>query len=118
MTPTPRTPPPGTAPPGTAPSSATPLLAPIASSAGRPPTWPLERVLFALAGSFTLLSVLLGVVVSRWFLLLAAVVGVNQWAFVALGRCPASIVLQRTCGLRSMRAGTTGDNGATPAPVR
>lgn len=113
MTPTPRT-----APPSTAPPSVTPLLASAEARVSRPPTWPLERALFALAGSFTLLSVLLGVVVSRWFLLLAAVVGINQWAFVALGRCPASIVLQRACGLRSMRAGTTGDQGATPAATR
>ncbi|MDA8279598.1 MAG: hypothetical protein M0Z63_04115 [Actinomycetota bacterium] len=112
------TPTPPTAPPGTVPPSATPLLAPVEARASRWTTWPLERALFALAGSFTLLSVLLGVVVSKWFLLLAGVVGVNQWAFVALGRCPASIVLQRACGLRSLRAVTTGDKAAVPAAAR
>jgi hypothetical protein len=57
--------------------------------------WPLERVLFALAGSMTLLSVLLAAVVSPWFLLLAAFVGVNQWLYVSAGACPASLVLER-----------------------
>ena len=57
--------------------------------------WPLERVLFALAGSLTLASVLLGAFVSPWFLLLAAFVGLNQWLFVAAGSCPAAVVLER-----------------------
>jgi hypothetical protein len=64
--------------------------------------WPLERVLFALAGTMTLLSALLVVVVSPWFLLLTAFVGVNQWLYVALGACPASIVLRRVFSLRSV----------------
>ena len=38
---------------------------------------------------------------SKWFLLLAVLVGVNQWLYVAFGACPASIVLRRTCRLRS-----------------
>ncbi len=65
------------------------------------PRWPLERVLFAMAGSMTLLSALLAAVVSPWFLLLTAFVGVNQWLYVSLRACPASLVLKRACGLRS-----------------
>jgi hypothetical protein len=61
--------------------------------------WPLERVLFALAGTMTLLSVLLAALVSPWFLLLTGFVGVNQWLFVAVGGCPASVVLQRVVGI-------------------
>ena len=57
--------------------------------------WPLERVLFAPAGSMTLLSVLLAAGVSPGFLLLAAFVGVNQWLYVSAGACPASLVLER-----------------------
>jgi hypothetical protein len=57
--------------------------------------WPLERVLFALAGSMTLLSVILIAVFSPWFLILTAFVGFNQWAYVAFGACPASLVLKR-----------------------
>jgi Zn-dependent protease len=59
---------------------------------GRP--WPLERVLFALAGSMTLLSVLFALLASPWFLLLAAFVGLNQWLFVVVGACPASLLLE------------------------
>ncbi len=66
-----------------------------------PSRWPLERVLFALAGTMTLIAAALGAFVSKWFLLLAALVGVNQWLYVVFGACPASIVLRRTCRLRS-----------------
>jgi hypothetical protein len=62
--------------------------------------WPLERLLFALAGSLTLLSVLLTVLVSPWLLLLAAFVGLNQWLFVAVGACPASLLLERAAGIQ------------------
>ncbi len=63
--------------------------------------WPLERALFAMAGTVTLLSAALAAVVSPWFLLLTAFVGVNQWLFVAVGACPVSLVLTRVFGLRS-----------------
>ena len=63
--------------------------------------WPLERVLFALAGTVTLLSAALAAVVSPWFSLLTAFVGFNQWLYVLVGACPASVVLRRACGLRS-----------------
>jgi len=65
------------------------------------PRWPLERVLFALAGTMTLLSACLAAIVSPWFLILTAFVGVNQWLYVLVGACPASIVLRRACSLRS-----------------
>jgi len=61
--------------------------------------WPLERVLFALAGTMTLASVALAVLVSPWFLLLTALVGINQLLYVVVGDCPASFVLRRACGL-------------------
>lgn len=62
--------------------------------------WPLERVLFAIAGSVTLASVALAVLVSPWFLLLTAFVGANQLRFVAVGDCPVSLLLRRACGLK------------------
>jgi hypothetical protein len=65
--------------------------------------WPLERVLFALAGSMTLLSALLAVVVSPWFLLLTVFVGLNQWLFVSADWCPASLLLERGVGIRRCR---------------
>jgi hypothetical protein len=66
-------------------------------------TWPLERVLFALAGTMTLLAVLLAATVSPWFLLLAAFVGLNQWLYVVVGACPASLVLARVTGREAAR---------------
>ena len=67
--------------------------------------WPLERVLFAMAGTVTLLSAALAAFVSPWFLLLAAFVGINQWLYVLFGACPASIILTRTFGCRSSYLG-------------
>jgi len=65
-----------------------------------PSRWPLERVLFAMAGSVTLISAGLGAFVSPWFLLLTAFVGVNQWLFVIFGACPASLILSKAFGLQ------------------
>lgn len=70
-----------------------PLTAPADPPAA--PRWPLERVLFALAGSVTLVSALLAGFVSPWFLLLTAFVGINQWIYVAVHSCPASLLLGR-----------------------
>ena len=71
------------------------------ASCSAPRGWPLERVLFALAGTVTLLSAALVALVSPWVLLLTAFVGVNQWLYVAAGACPASLVLTRLFGLRA-----------------
>jgi hypothetical protein len=64
--------------------------------------WPLERVLFALAGTVTLISAGLAVLVSKWFALLGALVGVNQWLYVLTGSCPTSLLLRRSCRLQSV----------------
>jgi hypothetical protein len=65
--------------------------------------WPLERVLFVLAGTMTGLSALLSALVSPWFLLLTAFVAVNQLLFASVGDCPASLILRHGFGLQ--RAG-------------
>ncbi len=57
--------------------------------------WPLERVLFAMAGTMSILSAVLVAFVSPWFLILTSFVGVNQWLYVMFGACPASLVLKR-----------------------
>jgi len=57
--------------------------------------WPLERILFAMAGTVTWIGALLAALVSPWFLLLTTLAGVNQWAYVLVRACPASIVLKR-----------------------
>ncbi len=74
----------------------------VASCSTESRGWPLERVLFAMAGTVTLLSALLAATVSPWFLLLTAFVGVNQWLFVVFGACGASLILKRFFGLKSV----------------
>jgi hypothetical protein len=83
---------------------------------GQPTRWPLERALFALAGTVTLLSVALALLVSPWFLLLTAFVGVNQWLYVVFGACPASIVLKRFFGRRSVVYVEPGSGATERAP--
>ncbi len=65
------------------------------TAATRPTRWPLERILFAMAGTMTLVSAALAAFVSPWFLLLTAFVGVNQWLYVTVHNCPASLLLGR-----------------------
>jgi hypothetical protein len=63
------------------------------------PRWPLERLLFAIAGSVVLLGALLSALVSTWFLLLVSFAGVNQWVYVLAGDCPMSLILTRVFGV-------------------
>jgi hypothetical protein len=60
-----------------------------------PGAWPTTRILFALAGSVSLISAALAAIVSPWFLLLTALVGINQFVYVTVGACPASLVIDR-----------------------
>jgi len=71
------------------------------STSQEPAHWPLERILFLMAGAMTGLSAVLAAAVSPWFLLLTGFVAVNQLAFVAFGNCPSSLVLRRL-GARSL----------------
>lgn len=66
------------------------------SASGR---WPLERVLFLMAGMVTIASVVLAVLVSPWLLLLTAFVGVSQLSYVVFGDCPSSLVMRRLFNL-------------------
>jgi hypothetical protein len=77
-----------------------------ASSAGSDPQgpvgrWPLERILFLMAGTMVGLSAVLSALVSPWFLLLTGFVAVNQLAYVAFGNCPSSLVLRRRFGIKA-----------------
>ena len=56
-----------------------------------------HRVLFSLAGVMTLVSAVLALTVSPWFLALTVAVAVNELAFAASGACPASLLLGRLC---------------------
>lgn len=71
------------------PRTGSPSLEPVRSS------WPLERILFLMAGTMTGLSALLAALVSPWFLLLTGFVALNQLAYVAFGNCPSSLLLRR-----------------------
>lgn len=62
--------------------------------------WPLERVLFAMAGSVSLIGGTLALLVSPWFALLPVLAGINQWLFVIVGACPASLILTRVTSLK------------------
>jgi len=68
-----------------------------------PSRWPLERILFLMAGTMTGLSAILSAVVSPWFLLLTGFVALNQLAFVLLGNCPSSWALRRYFGVKAAR---------------
>lgn len=57
--------------------------------------WPKQRILFLLAGTFTLAGTALAAKVNPWFAVVPAAVGVNQLLLVATGWCPASAVLDR-----------------------
>jgi hypothetical protein len=57
--------------------------------------WPLQRILFLLAGTVTLTGVILGALVNQWFLVLSALAGVNQLLMVGVGWCPMSVILSR-----------------------
>ncbi len=57
--------------------------------------WPTSRILFLLAGAVTLTSAVPTATVSSWFRLMTSAVVVNELLFVATGRCPASLVIER-----------------------
>jgi hypothetical protein len=57
--------------------------------------WPMQRILFLLAGTVTLIGLLLSVTISRGFLVIPGLVGANQLLMVATGWCPMSLLLAR-----------------------
>jgi hypothetical protein len=67
----------------------------VPTTAHQPSSWPTTRILFALAGTMTLLSVLLVITISPWFLLLTTFVGANQLVLVLAGACPASLIIDQ-----------------------
>lgn len=60
----------------------------------------LDRAVLALAGSMILVSTLLTALVSPWWLLLTAFVGLNLLQSSVTGFCPAAMVFRRA-GLSS-----------------
>jgi hypothetical protein len=54
-----------------------------------------DRAVLALAGTIVLLSLLLGALLSPWWLALTAFVGLNLLQSSVTGFCPAAVVLRR-----------------------
>lgn len=88
-------------PPALSDRTAEPLSTPTGAACGTAlaatdrAAWPKHRILFLLAGTFTLVGTALAAGVSRWFALLPAAVGANQLLLVATGWCPASALIDR-----------------------
>ncbi len=57
--------------------------------------WYLERILYLMAGIMTLVSVLLILVHSIYWLILTALVGVNLLGFALTGFCPSAIAFHK-----------------------
>ena len=55
----------------------------------------LDRSIFLLAGTLTLLGTTLGAFISPWWLLLTAFVGLNLVQASLTGVCPAAFILKR-----------------------
>ncbi len=55
----------------------------------------IDRAVVSLAGTIILVSVLLGVLVSSWWLLLTALVGLNLLQSSFTGFCPAAVIFRR-----------------------
>ena len=62
--------------------------------------WTLERVLFVMAGTVTIVSAILAALVSPWFLILTAFVGASQLMYATVGDCPSSFVIRRVFNLQ------------------
>ena len=55
----------------------------------------LDRAVFALAGTMTLISALLAALIAPWWLLLTGFVGLNLLQSAITGICPAAAILRR-----------------------
>ncbi|MDA8089783.1 MAG: DUF2892 domain-containing protein [Nitrospiraceae bacterium] len=63
-------------------------------------SWYLERTVFLVAGLVVLLSLALSVLVSPYWMLLAAFAGVNLVIFAATGFCMMANMLKKFFGLK------------------
>ena len=55
----------------------------------------LDRAVLSLAGTLILISVLLSALVSSWWLLLTAFIGLNLLQSSLTGFCPAAVIFRR-----------------------
>ena len=54
----------------------------------------IDKIIMAFAGSLVLISIILSLVVSAWWLLLAGFVGLNLFQAAFTGFCPAAMILK------------------------
>ena len=57
--------------------------------------WYLERIIYLMAGIMTLTSVILVLVLSIYWLILTALVGLNLLVFALTGFCPSAIAFHK-----------------------
>ena len=69
--------------------------APSKQSCARTTAGKKQRILFFLAGTFTVIGTILAASLNIWFALIPLVVGANQLFMSALGWCPMSRLLDR-----------------------
>jgi hypothetical protein len=55
----------------------------------------IDRIVLAFAGSMTMLSLVLGYLVSPYWLILAGFVGLNMFQAAFSGFCPLAIILKK-----------------------
>ncbi|TGK03178.1 DUF2892 domain-containing protein [Leptospira langatensis] len=58
-------------------------------------TWYLERVLFAIAGTFSLIGLYVGYFLTPWGLALNLLVSLNLLLFATVRFCPAAYILSK-----------------------
>ncbi|MBC7301471.1 MAG: DUF2892 domain-containing protein [Nocardia sp.] len=61
----------------------------------RPHGWTITRLVPASAGTLVLLSALLSVIFSPWWLIATALVGANLLLYSLVGWCPATLAMRR-----------------------
>ncbi|TGN10513.1 YgaP family membrane protein [Leptospira ilyithenensis] len=55
--------------------------------------WYLERVLFLIAGSVSLIGLVLGFYISHWWFVINLLIGLNLTLFAFTGFCPMAVIL-------------------------
>lgn len=81
----------------------------------RTDSWYLERIIWLVAGTFTLAGTLLAWLVSPWFLLLTGLVGINLLIFAFTGFCVMANILH-ALGARP-RVPASNSDEASNSPV-
>ena len=81
----------------------------------RTDSWYLERIIWLVAGSFTLAGTVLAWLVSPWFLLLTGLVGINLLIFAFTGFCVMANILH-ALGARPRVPAISNSNSASNSP--